>query len=617
MESVKVDEMTLDEAVRGSSNRVDEKRIEKAVETLSKYKEGKVNLDSRIIENEDYYRMKTQGDEKSKTKSAWLFNSLANKHADAMDNFPEAIVLPRELSDKKAAETLTSILPVQFERSNFSKVYSDAWWEKLKSGTAVYGVFWNSQKLGGLGDIDITNVDLLNLYFEPGIKDIQDSENVFYLKLANNDALIAQYPQLKDKLGGSNIEVQKYAYDDTVDTSNKTVVVDWYYKKHNSEGKEVLHYCKFCNGVVLYASENESETSETGFYEHGKYPFVFSVLYPTQGSPCGFGFIDLMKETQDSIENLDAAILKNTKLSSEPRFFINSSGAVNEEEFADWESNFVHVNGSNLGEDSIRPITVPNLNTQAITVRDKKIEELKETSGNRDFSQGATASGVTAASAIAALQEAGGKLSRDMIKQDYDSFKILSELVIENIRQFFDNERTYRIVGPNEDEEQFVVFDNSHLKEQQQSKIAGVDVGPRVPVFDLNVKISHNTSYSKLSQNELALQFFNAGFFNPGNSDMALATIGMMDFEGKQAVVNKITENGTMHQKLAQLIPITIKCAAIVDQMKPGLDLSGQVASIVGSASAMSGGGAVSSVQVDNSLEAQARRRSNDSTKPI
>ena len=66
------------------------------------------------------------------------------------------------------------------------------------------------------------------------------------------------YPQLKDKLGSSTIEISKYIYDDTVDTSNKSAVVDWYYKKFIN-GLEVLHYCKFCNGEILYASENDSE----------------------------------------------------------------------------------------------------------------------------------------------------------------------------------------------------------------------------------------------------------------------------------------------------------------------------------------------------------------------
>lgn len=47
-----------------------------------------------------------------------------------------------------------------------------------------------------------------------------------------------------------------------------------------------------------------------------------------------------------------------------------------------------------------------------VSVLNSKIQELRETSGNNEASTGNTPSGVTAASAIAALQEAPGKTSR-------------------------------------------------------------------------------------------------------------------------------------------------------------------------------------------------------------
>ena len=108
--------------------------------------------------------------------SAWLFNSIANKHADAMDNFPEPNVLPREQGDKEAAKQLSQILPVILEHNEFEQTYSDTWWYKLKTGTGVYGVFWNPMLENGLGDIDIKQIDILNIFWEPGIKDIQKAK---------------------------------------------------------------------------------------------------------------------------------------------------------------------------------------------------------------------------------------------------------------------------------------------------------------------------------------------------------------------------------------------------------------------------------------------------------
>ena len=195
--------------------------------------------------------------------TGWLFNSIANKHADAMDNYPEPNVLPRAQDDEETAKLLSDILPVVLEQADYESVYSDTWWRKLKQGTGVKGIFWDPALREGLGDIAIRSMDLLMLYWEPGVEDIQDSANFFSLALADNDRLTARWPQLEGKAGSSGITVGQYVSDRNIDTSEKSVVVDWYYKREKPGGQTVVHYCKFCNGVVLYASENDPAMAET------------------------------------------------------------------------------------------------------------------------------------------------------------------------------------------------------------------------------------------------------------------------------------------------------------------------------------------------------------------
>ena len=222
-------------------------QIAAAAQTLRRYKAGKAHLEQRIVRNQQWYKMRHWGQAELPVRaggeqpaSAWLFNSLLNKHADAMDNYPAPAILPRERSDEAAAEALSSILPTILEQNGYEQVYSKKWWAKLKHGTGVEGVFWNPAKAGGRGDIEIRAVDLLNLFWEPGVEDIQDSPNLFYTRLENNDALRSRYPFLEGKLGGRGMELTSYLYDDTVDTSDKTLVVDWYYKRAGR-----LHFCKF------------------------------------------------------------------------------------------------------------------------------------------------------------------------------------------------------------------------------------------------------------------------------------------------------------------------------------------------------------------------------------
>ena len=588
----------LVEGMKTGVDRIGREEIIKAQFTLNRYKEGKANLERRIVENEQWYKLRhwecMRKDKKDEVEpsSGWLFNAIANKHADAMDNFPSPNILPREEGDKDEAEMLSSIIPVVLEQADFEETYDNVWDYKLKAGTGIYGIFWDKDKLNGLGDIAIRKVDIINLFWESGITDIQKSRNLFHVELMDNDLLMAVYPQLEGKLSSeAGADVSKYIYDDNVDTTNKSAVVDWYYKK-NQNGKMVLHYCKYVNDVVLFATENETEPvmddmgnmirpamAESGWYDHGQYPFVFDPLFSVEGTPCGFGYIDIGKSAQEYIDRGNQAIMKNMLANTKPRHFIRSDGSVNEAEYADMNRDFVHVDG-NLGQDSIMPIQGKMLNNIYVEVINNKVDELKEVTGNRDISTGGTSSGVTAASAIAAMQEAGSKLSRDNNKASYRAFRKVVLMVIELIRQFYDLPRYFRILGEG-GAEKFVSYSNANIRPQPMGMEFGVDMQTRLPLFDVEITAQKQSPYTKMAQNELALQFYGAGFFNPQMADQALACLDMMDFPRKQSIIQKVAQNGGMYQQMMMMQQTMLMMAQELDALK-GTDGAAQMAAAMG-----------------------------------
>lgn len=559
--------------VREGERMIDQNKVREGESILQEYKNGKTALEKRVIANEQWYKMRhweqiRRKDNGPQTASAWLFNSLANKHADAMDNYPQANLLPREERDKQDAEQLSKIVPVVMEQNGFEQTYNDEWWDKLKNGTGVFGVFWNAEKENGLGDIEIRDVDMLNIFWEPGISDIQNSRNVFTIALVDTDILQEIYPDMRF-MGDGALNTAEYIHDSAIDTSKKSIVVDWYYKKRAGT-KLVLHLIKFCEGNLLYASENE-EGMENGIYDHGKYPFVFDVLFPEKDSPAGFGYVDIMKDAQISIDNMWISFEKNVKQSAEPRYFRKQGAGINDKQFADLSNSIVDYTGD---PNDIIPIQVNPVSGIATNLYQLKIEELKETSANRDFSQGSTASGVTAASAIAALQEAGSKTSRDMIKASYRAYVEVVSLVVELIRQFYDLPREFRITGVGGDT--FVSYDNSNIKPQPRETVMGVEVGGRKPIFDIKITSQKSSPFSRIAQNELAKELYGAGLFNPELVDQALICLEMMDFEGKDAIVRKVAQNGTMMQQMAQMQAQIVQMAGIIDKLT-GKDLTGAV----------------------------------------
>ena len=555
-------------AERFALNPIGPEQIAQAILTLNRYKAGKARTEARIIASETWWKrrhweyMQGMGNPYDhQPASAWLFNCVMSKHADAIEAYPEPNILPREASDKAEAKKLSAIVPVILEQNDYEETYSEGAWQKLKQGTRIEGVFWDAEKHNGLGDISVRKIDALNIYPEPGVRDIQKCRNVFTTELVDVDALREQYP---DKLEGRAItgkalEPRRYIYDDNLDTTNKAVVVDWYYKRRQN-GKSVLHYVKFVDDVILFATENDPALRERGLYDHGMYPFVFDPLFPIEGSIFGYGYIDVGKDAQETIDRMNQALEKNVLMGAQPRWFVRQGGDVNEQEFADWTRPFVHVPNGNLGEDALRQIQVEPLDAIYANLLTMKIEELKETTGNRDASNGGTASGVTAASAIAAMQEQAGKTSRASTRSAYRAYARMVTMVIELIRQFYDLPRQFRIVGAG-GEEEFATLDNSGLRPQYQGTLAGEDMGYRLPVFDVEVSTQKMTAYTKLAQNEMALQMYQLGVLDPGNSDKALALLDIMDFDHKDVIEEKVRQNGTMYQMLSMYQQIALQLA--------------------------------------------------------
>lgn len=619
-------------------------QLKKFMEVLQKYKAGKSQTERRIIASENWWKLRNTMEESKETeigkdggftsKSAWLHNIIVSKHADAMESFPEPNILPREEGDRAEARLLSAIVPCILEHNAFEDTYSDATWQKMKTGTGCYKVVWDQNMLNGLGDILVENVNLLNLFWEPGIKDIQKSRYFFQTRLVDKDILRQMYPELEDALKGNTFLSAKFLYDDSVSDADKTTVVEVYYHKYQ-DGKRVLHYCKFVEDHVLYATENETEPmvdemgqpkapmAVTGLYDHGMYPYVFDPLFPIEGSPCGYGFVDVEKNPQTEIDIMKTGFVKNTMVGAVPRYFSQQDGSINVEDFLDLSKPIVNVNGP-VDEASLRRIDHTSLDGNYLNLLDMDIKELRETSGNTETSTGTTNSGVTAASAIAALQEASGKGSRDSTRSAYRAYGKIVTLCIELMRQFYSLPRQFRIVGQY-GMEQYISYTNAGLQPKYQGTNFGEDMGYRKPVFDVKVSAQKKNVYEKVSQNELALQFFQLGFFNPQMADQAILCLQMMEFEGKDGIMQKISQNGMLQQKLMQYMQMALQMAQVANPQMANMIAQDITATMGGSAAVPAAGVSAAMYQVDHmggagSQESgqarNARERSGNASKP-
>lgn len=488
--------------------------IAEAARRLVLYKRGKAELEKRLKSESEIWRSVYSGTD----SSSWIFNSIVNKHADVIDSIPTCVCLPREKRDEKDADMLSKIIPVITQRCNFEQTYSDNAWDKLKHGTAAYGVFWNNSLEGGLGDVDIKRVELSDLFWDSGVSDIQASEDMFITAIVSIDTIEAiygiDYGECKDAADTLASELG------IVPGEGKTLCVDWYYKRYGEDGICRLHYCKFVGDRLLYCSEQDGDCVE-GWYAHGLYPIVLDRMYPIDGSACGFGLIALARDAQRYINRLDDNMLEYTDWASRVRFWAKRSLGVNEKEFLDLNRSIVEVEGD-IDEEKLRQIEISPLDDRVVDIKRLKIDELKEITGSRDVSQGGVSGGVTAASAISILREAGAKSSRDGIAETYRAYTLIISMVIELIRQFYDYPRVFRIVG-----------DSGEAEYLTYSATDGIGADDsRRPYFDIEISATKKSPTEAEQKNSFAKALYDSGAFKRENAKETLMMLELMDFEG-------------------------------------------------------------------------------------
>ena len=499
--------------------------INKAYELFDEFYSGTLDFRRKCIENEEFYRanhwanIPTKPDEPTPVTPV-LFSTLESLLSDIMDSYPEPVILGEEEGDENIAENVNEIVNYILKRRKYRSIYRIKCRQALKKGASVQEVFWDKNLYGGLGDVNIRQWDILNFLWDTKCEDIQEGRAVFKFGFYTKDYIAQRYPFAKDLLKPDIYTRLSYFSDNEPDED--VMVIDYWYKELDENGKEKVHMAKFAGHVLL---EDSKEESPLGMQLSGLYPFIMESPYPLEGQPVGLGIIDIFKNLQIYADKLDQIILKNALMSSKVKLLVNRSSDVDEAALNDWSKEIIKAN--RIDDGAIRWFQPASLNPYVLTHYNNKLDSIKYESGQSEFSRGEGGKGVTAASAILALQEAGSKRSRTLIDQLYDGFEELIKLIIDLICENYTEERQFRIT--NEKGNKTIYFKNTQMQKNDSGLSRFID-------FDIKVAVQKQTPYKSLYLNELALELLKAGIVD---SQEALS---MMTFAGKDALVDKVSK---------------------------------------------------------------------------
>jgi len=517
---------------RPSDGRTDEEKvIERCYSLFEEFRSAYVAEWARQDHNERLYRGdhweetrdRRQDDGRPEPMTPMIQSIVENVQADLMDGFPQAVIRPESPRDNDVADVVGALIAQNHDAQNFRAEYRHMVHDLLVQGWCAAESGYDPHAYNNIGMGFIRYVNCRSILFDPQVEDIQDGRAVFKIQPVTIHRLEELYPQYEGQFESDVYDVAEEKDRRVTRQDSKNLLMIEYWWREFDAALQIyrVHMVKCAGHKIL---EDSRRAKPEGYYAAGTYPFVVTTMLRRKGSPLGLGFGDAFGPTQIYTDKLDQIVMMNAFMASKPKLLVQRSSGFDVSDLQDWAKE-VHE-GDNIAGVSWE--SVPPLPAYILNYGQQLRQMARDESGANDFSRGNTASGVTAASAIAALQEASGKRSRMINRQMHESYKESVRMEIEFEREF--NMLPREVLVMRGGEQIPMTFEAAMMTRLS-------DTGVEVPIeFFVSIKVEQERRFQTQTQNELMLQLLQMGILNPQQA------VENMVFDGKDQILKQMAD---------------------------------------------------------------------------
>jgi hypothetical protein len=515
--------------------------VSKAYTLFEEFKSAYESEWSRLEQNDRFYLgqhwddMQVTDSELAKPMTPVINSTVENLKADLADNFPQAIVQPEAPEDQVIADIVGALIRQNHDSSNYRREYMMYVHDILVGGYGVQEVGYDATANRNIGAAFIRYVNSHNILFDPQVTDFQLGRGVFKIMPQTLTYLESRYPDYAGKFAQDTFSL-KEDNELTYDQTKSILMIEFWFKEWIEEGDTghwAVHMAQMAGRQLLADSREEKPE---GYFSMGEYPFIITPLFRRKNSCLGYGIPDLFGDTQKYSDKLDQIVLKNAALSAHNKLLNGKGSGFDTWDLQDWSKDVHEGNDPSL----VTWMQTPPLPNYIIAESGAMRQTIKEESGANDFSRGNTASGVTAASAIAALQEMSSKRSRMIAMAIWEDYKTCVRYEIEFEREFnvLPREVLLTVNG-----QQVTATFESAIMERQSAFGNG-----EIPIeFMISIKVERENKFTTTAHNELVLQMVQLGVLTPAQA------LELMVFEGKEQMLSRTVQQGPSPEELAMM----------------------------------------------------------------
>ena len=429
------------------------------------FKDGCQDYHDKIRENREIVRMKDPRQDTGKKLDGepkmlqlqTLKSTFNNCVADQLDNMPEASLLPERPNMADVAEDMSDVVRFVFNQNGYEELHRRRV-EDYFIGTALTQIAWDDDMDHGKGNVAIIRWPVEQFLWDPSEPNIQDARALIKTVWHPLSWYAAHYPDKAQYIGSD-----EGAYE-TSDLNSrplelegdegKAMMLEYWYRRYDAKKRRyTINVAYFAGGALL---ENHTDV-----YDHGMYPFVMEPFNYIEGQPVGDGLIDQLAPMMRYVNRYAHYLDENTRMAAKNRLLVRKSANLDKEALMDFDQNV--VTGDNIDDDAVKWFQSKPLNNMAAQQMLQFQTDIKQDAGPSQWTRGETAGGVTAASAISALQEAGGKITREHTLMLNQGFKKIVEQVLWLVCQFY-TERKEQMITGKDGKSREVLMSAEHLR---------------------------------------------------------------------------------------------------------------------------------------------------------
>ena len=527
--------------------------VRRAYALFEQFQNGLAEAHEEMRQARRIREKRTSGQSVTAPAGNTLGSCMDNVIADQVDNLPEAQMLPEREETAQSAEEMSDVVSYVLYQAGWPGKYQTLMEDAIVTGTGVAQVFWDEEAEDGAGMVNVLAWHPEDFYPDPAAENIQDGRACFKATHTTVCWVEERYPHARGYVAADRTALwDEEAATGAADDDERTTLLEYWYKRYDAQSRRTrVHMALLAGGALLYSTElgfggaGKEEYAE-GVYAHGQYPFTLYKYRNVWRKPFGTGMAHDYGRTQEAIDRYIQYIDDNARESSVQRHFIRRGSGVNPEDVADMRKTIIEWEGSDIRE-VMQTVQAQPLSGQVYQMMTYLADAMKQDCGQNQFIRGEAGLGVTAASAIQALQEAGNKIVRWHSAIFKDAFREMVEQIIWVMSEYLAPGRTLRIAGG---------WDSSgQMRERLVTLIAPNAEGDALlrPAYAVRVDVRKSNPLQVQADNEFLQQVAQvcaqAGEPLPPETVVRL----MEGYRTKASVLAAVEENSAVRRELERL----------------------------------------------------------------